>query len=280
MLALLPTAQVRQLILYLLFLCAQRHGVTLYAMVVMFNHYHLLGNDRSGAFPAFMQDFNSMLAKALNVILVRKGKLWSGDGFVPTYPQSSASMLDRLRYIYGNPLEANLVSRVDDYPHLLIRPQDIGRDLVAERPDHPFFNDNPAYPAQLHGRFEVPPEFAELGVDGYRELLESVCVELEAENRERRERDGVAVVGAKRLRAHREWRRVPESSERWFRLRPQIAERDKALRIAAIRLLQSFREAYREALRRYNEGELDVEFPYGTWKMRTHGVCVADPPDC
>ena len=51
-----------------------------------------------------------------------------------------------------------------------------------------------------------------------------------------------------------------------------------ATRVAAIQRLKEFREAYAEAIQRFNEGEYDVEFPYGTWGMRRHGVCIADAP--
>ena len=277
MLALLPTALIRQTILYLLALCAERHGVTLYAMVVMFNHYHLLANDADGAFPAFMMDFNSMLARALNAILGRDDSLWSADGYQPLFPQSAASVLDRLRYIYGNPLEANLVSRLADYPHLLIRPEDIGRDMVVRRPDHPFFN-NGGQPAEVRVRFDQPPEFGEMELGAYQSMLEGIIAEEESAHRERREREGLSVLGRKRLLGHRDWRRTPQSREKWFRMRPQIAERAKALRVAAIQSMKDFRERYKKALKRYNEGEHYVEFPFGTWGMRKHNVCIAEKP--
>ncbi len=51
------------------------------------------------------------------------------------------------------------------------------------------------------------------------------------------------------------------------------------VRIAALRRLKAFREAYRTAWKAYAAGERDVEFPFGTYKMvRSFGVRCGPPP--
>jgi len=45
-----------------------------------------------------------------------------------------------------------------------------------------------------------------------------------------------------------------------------------------IAALREFRKAYREAMKRWLEGERDVAFPYGTWWMvKVHGAAVQPP---
>ena len=54
-----PSYEVQQTFLYLLGHYAKKHGITLYALVLMANHYHLLGLDKHGNLPHFMRDLRS-----------------------------------------------------------------------------------------------------------------------------------------------------------------------------------------------------------------------------
>ena len=62
--------------------------------------------------------------------------------------------------------------------------------------------------------------------------------------------------------------RVVSIREKWFELRPQIAEKNTRLRIDAIKALKGFRNAYYEAYGTWCAGDHDAEFPFGTWDMR------------
>ena len=48
---------------------------------------------------------------------------------------------------------------------------------------------------------------------------------------------------------------------------PQVACKDKALRIAAIHARVAFRIAYAEALEAYREGNAEAVFPCSTWQL-------------
>lgn len=119
-------------------------------------------------------------------------------------------------------------------------------------------------PAKVTLRFDVPPEFEHLGLDGYRALLWERLREREAELRAERRTKGQTVMGAKRLMKAALGERSA-SWEEWFTLRPTIAARIAADRVAAIRALQAFRQAYREAWSRWRDGDREVPFPVGTW---------------
>ena len=82
------------------------------------------------------------------------------------------------------------------------------------------------------------------------------------------------MFGAKRLRRVRPDERA-KSWEKWFQMRPTIAAKSREVRVAAIRAIQDFTEAYREAWRRFSEGEYDVVFPAGTWWVCRYAGAVA-----
>ena len=109
-------------------------------------------------------------------------------------------------------------------------------------------------------------------------MLARRVADLERAHRLRREQDGVSVLGRRRLMKVR-WTDTPRKRERWFGLRPQVAEPDRELRVAALRELKQFRKAYRVAYAMYRAGDHGVVFPYGTWEMRVRlGARTAPPP--
>ncbi len=78
---------------------ARKHGIMLYALVLMANHYHLLGLDKHGHLPDFMRDLNSFVARILNARYGRDDKFWSGDGYRSserTNPAATSFSLKRL----------------------------------------------------------------------------------------------------------------------------------------------------------------------------------------
>ncbi len=275
-LALSPIPAVRQLFLYVLGVASQRYAISLHLLVVMANHYHLAGRDNDGRLPDFMTYVNSTLARALNCLHGRDDKFWSGDGYHLLRPQTANDLLARADYILGNPMTADLVARLDDYPGLVIRPEDVGRDIEVRRPDF-FFREEGNMPETVTVRFDVPPELAHLGQDGYVALLKERLEERERELRAERKAEGRTVLGAKRLRRVRPDERA-KSWEKWFRMRPTIAAKSREVRVAAIRAIQDFTEAYREAWRRFSEGEYDVVFPAGTWWVCRYASAVAASP--
>ena len=91
------------------------------------------------------------------------------------------------------------------------------------------------------------------------------------------ERKGRPFLGLEKLAATRHTRRArkPEKSGRANTIRPRIACTCNERRIQALLELQAFDEAYRQARKRFMEGERDVVFPAGTYQLRLHyGVRV------
>ena len=275
-----PDHETRENFQYELALAAQRTNTTLFFATLMGNHHHVDGHDNDGSYPELMQGVNSSFAKAMNKKLDRHDSFWSGDGYQPCFPQDGDDVLLRIAYNMHNPLAADLVSRLDDFPYYQTHPDDIGRDIVCHRPDT--FRDprNPDAPETVILRFEKPPQFAHLTMEEYRALLWEIRERGEREHRERRKREGKSVVGAKRLIRDFDPEAQPKSRPKRSRIRPEVAAKDKAKRMAALHALQQFRENYAKAIQRFNEGEYEVTFPYGTWGMRKHNVFIAEAPKC
>lgn len=259
----LPRHEINNLVLYVLGVGAQRYGVSLYGFVMMTNHYHLMARDVRGNMPAFVGFVNSLLARALNARQGESDKVWSGSGYASVIPRAPQDLLRKVVYGLSNPANAGLVNRVEDYPGVLITPDQIGKTLTVERPEF-FFSPDGSMPPTVTLRFEVPPEFEDLGIEGYRALLWRRVREEEARCREARRQQGRAVLGPRRLLQVARGER-PRTREQWFNLQPAIAARRREDRLEAIRELRMFRMAYRAARERWSRGEWGVVFPAGTW---------------
>lgn len=269
----LPRREINDLVLYVLGVGAERYGVSLYGFVMMATHYHLTARDVHGNMPAFVGYVNSLLARALNTLQAENNKVWSGSEYVAVVPRAPQDLLGRIVYGLANPAAAGLVNRVEEYPGVVVTPARIGTAITVKRPEF-FFKEGGNMPASVTLRFEVPPEFEHLGLAAYRALLWRKLRDREADHRAERRREGRSVIGAKRLRQAKCGDRS-RSWEQWFTLRPTLAAKVRAERIAAIRALQAFREAYRSAWDRWSAGDRTVVFPAGTWWVVVYAGAAA-----
>lgn len=270
----LPTWEVKQLFLYVLALGAERYNITIYGVVVMANHYHLQGRDNDGRLPAFVRYVNGLLARAINALQGRDDGVWSADGYCLLRPQSNEDLVGRMVYLMANPVEAGIVRRAVEYPGIVTLPAHVGTSTVIERPSF-FFREGGPAPKEVTLRIEAPPGFG--GVEAWRKRISEALKACERACLKERRDAGLGAAGASKAARVRVGE-APRTRELWFRMRPSIAAREKSVRIAAIRALRAFREAYRAALTRFRDGETDVEFPAGTWWMVRHAGAVACVP--
>lgn len=253
----------------------KQYGVKLIVRNVMFNHYHLKLLDTLGLLPLFVQTFDSVMARGLNCYQGTQGTVWCGNGYTPLEPVDDEAQLARLDYIIENPLAANLVRRLADYPHLCVRPDDILRERVIKRPDF-FFSERTKLPEQTTLRFHKLPALAHLSDHDYcREIARRIKV-AEDKHIRRRKAAGESVCGPRRLRQI-QWHWKPRKDRMWFKRRPQLATKNRLARLLAIDALKRFRERYRDALKAWHEGNKEVLFPYGTWKMRREFGALVEP---
>ncbi|HUV66069.1 MAG TPA: transposase, partial [Sedimentisphaerales bacterium] len=110
--------------------CSQRFSLSVYAYVLMGNHYHLLVRTRQANLSAAIQWLGVSYSTWHNVRHQRSGHLFQGR--FKSFVIAEDSYLYRLLlYIHRNPLRAGLVERLADYPWSSYRALAYGRGAPA-----------------------------------------------------------------------------------------------------------------------------------------------------
>ncbi|MCW8900734.1 MAG: transposase [Gammaproteobacteria bacterium] len=88
-----------------------------YAWVIMPDHMHWLFqlNDNQ-SLPKVVNLFKGRTARVLNNVINNKGKFWQ-PAYFDHAVRNDECIKQIARYIVANPLRANLVDRIEDYPH-------------------------------------------------------------------------------------------------------------------------------------------------------------------
>ena len=84
------------------------------AYCLMPNHYHLLVRPKSVRFSECMQSFGTSYSKAINKRFDRVGPLFQAR-FQALHVDQESYLLHLSRYIHRNPLEADLVKRLEEW---------------------------------------------------------------------------------------------------------------------------------------------------------------------
>ena len=92
-------------------------GVHVYGFVWMSNHVHLLLRAPRGNFAEFMAYLNGQIAVNVNRFLGRTDSLWSRR-YAAAQVLDDAAELERLGYLLANPQNAGLVNSIDEWPGL------------------------------------------------------------------------------------------------------------------------------------------------------------------
>lgn len=269
-----PDRETNNAFVYCLAVASQRHKIDVMDFVQMTNHLHDGVFDRHGSGPAFNEDFHKLLAKCMNALRGRWENFFSSEQVCVVRLETREDVINKLVYIATNPVKADLVERVEDWPgasgYLALM---TGEPLFATRPKH-FFAKDGTMPESVTLELVIPPEF------GDREtLLAEVRLRVaavEAQEALRRAQSGKRVLGRYAV-LRQSWRDSPTSHEPRRNLRPTIAARSLWARLEAIQRKRDFVQAYRRARLALLAGA-PIPFPYGTYALRRfHGVAVAAP---
>jgi REP element-mobilizing transposase RayT len=94
---------------------AKSYGITIHNYCLMSNHYHLLIEIISENFSKFMRQLNMNYSIYFNKKYKRSGHLWQGR-FKSWYVIDEGYLYTLMLYIEQNPLKANMVQKLENYP--------------------------------------------------------------------------------------------------------------------------------------------------------------------
>ena len=252
---------------YCLGWAAEKHGMILHAAVALSNHVHVVASDPRGVYPDFLRDFNGLLARVVNAARGRWEHFWDSNQASVVLLEDEAAQLDKVIYTLTNPV--GLVEKAADWPgataiHAVLN----GATVVAKRPEHFFRKEDNGggMPATVQLSFLPPPSFSGLPLQDYRSQVKERVEGVETEAAVARRGARTTVLGQRRILAQR-WNDKPSDAEPRRQLSPNVACRDKWLRIERLQLNKLFQEIYQDARRAFRAG-LEAIFPLGTWLMR------------
>src|SRR5262249_38160492 len=154
----------------------------------------------------------------------------------------------------------HLVERLVDWPGCTSLHHLDGRRTAHARPKEFFRADGPM-PESVELRLIQPPWSARReSADEWGARVRAAVAKAEADARAERMAAGRRVLGRKAVLRASAFD-VPNTSEPRRNLRPAVACKDKARRIAELVKLREFRLAYRDARLCFVGGEHQVEFP-------------------
>jgi putative transposase len=262
-----PDLEVTNAFWYCLGWAADKHGMILHAAVAMSNHVHVVATDRRGVYPDFLRDFNGLLARVVNAIRGRWEHFWDANQASAVLLEDEAAQFDKIVYTLTNPV--GLVEKANDWPgatslHAALN----GTTFVAKRPEGFFRTENAGggMPATVELSFSPPPAVGEIRPRDYKSLLKERVRTVEAEAATARRKARTAALGRRGILEQR-WFDKPSDIEPRRQLSPNVACRDKWLRIERLQLNKRFQDLYRAARDTFRAG-LEATFPRGTWLMR------------
>jgi putative transposase len=293
-----PTPEALQIIWYCLArtLDKYRGCIEAHEFLWMSNHYHLVLTDRGGRLPRFMEELNSLLARALNALHGLEGTAIE-KGYNLVAVASAGKLVEHCVYTLANPCKANLVERCHDWQGVSSQRLEYGVSVTVARPKHGLWG-GPCRHVQrlvsqrskraLHGGRSRLPETVTLMLTRPKIMLELTDAELRSYIRERLRECERTIIGERQSRKLRVmgWKaatkksvRAAPTSEERFRTVPSYSADTREQRAAAWKRRRGFLARYRDALRRFLGGDWSTVFPTGTWLMKVRfGVSCCPLP--
>jgi putative transposase len=93
----------------------EKYNLLPHHFVLMSNHYHIVATATEENLHRAMQYLNSRIAMRVNNLVRRSGHLW-GDRYGSCIIDTDEHYLACVRYIYRNPLRANMVQNLEEFP--------------------------------------------------------------------------------------------------------------------------------------------------------------------
>lgn len=273
----------------------------------MSNHSHLSMTDVNGVFPKFMCEMNSLISRQLNALSSGEGTNIE-KGYTCTEMADEESILRTSAYILANPCLADLVERALDWNSVCTYKYEYGVPFVVKRPKCGMWTEAPSkastcerpptsqvregrshcsdgrqhgareggrrrqrskLPEEVEGVLSRPDICPDLTNEELRAQIRARATYKEKQAATKRRKRGKKVLGwikAIDLPSHMK----PRTRQEIFRRKPLVTADRSELLLACLEKIYRFRQAYREAWKRYvHDGREQAIFPRGTWKMKT-----------
>ena len=268
-----PGERLNQLIVGALAKAVKRHPIKLHAFVFLSQHFHILATFEDARRMAdFMRYFSQKLSKEVGILHDWKDSVFPKRYHHVELSEEPAVDLARLRYILSNSCKENLVLSPRDWPGVSST-----EALMAGKPMKGIWiNRTELGKARRRGkkvseqdfteeyelRLEPVPSLAHLSPESYRKVMVGLVREIEEETLARHRVGGTAPIGAQAVLSrdpHHRQTEPPSSPRPW--VHALSGDERRKLRAALVWIMA----VYREAAARFKKGELDVEFPVGTF---------------
>jgi len=268
-----PCRRTNQIVKYALALAANATGVQLHAVCFMSNHWHGVVSDPKARLPQFLQELHRLIAKAQNAWLRRRENFWASERTSVVRLATDADVLEKMAYTIANPTSAMLVQSPNDWPGVLSHWSSDRNDV--EMPDV-FFDKSGALPKKISLDLVRPQIFVNLTDEQLSSALDHAVEALVNRARAAAVEAGSSFVGPKAV-LEQSFESKPSTDEPLGALDPRVAAKSPVARVQAIKKMQHFVKAYREAWLRWRAGIRDVLFPAGTYALRLHSGVLCAP---
>jgi REP element-mobilizing transposase RayT len=263
-----PEAKLNHILGGIIAFYAIKYKITIYAVIILGNHYHILCSGPEAKIPLFAENINREMAHRTNRLLSRRGFLW-GRRYDDQLTIENVDALEALIYITTNPVRHGLVSHPKHWPGVSTYPQ-----LLGKKPKvFGFFNYIEYRKAKSKDPFvslkdfetKVPLEIKAIPI--YKNLLEEERISkinklIEDKVKyyqKQRKAEGKGFLGRKNVCAQRRKGTFPHDSSN--SPRPPCYSKDP-------NIIREFAEAeqvrtvwYKKSSRRFRLGEYSVKFP-------------------
>ena len=273
-----PCGKINAIIRYVVAVVARRTGIRLHSIVALSNHWHVCLTDFDGRICEFTRDCHAFIARAVNAEFGDFESIWASEQTSLVTCVEPSDLLAKIAYSMANPVEAGLVAHGKNWPG--VRVSWPARPQAVRRPTR-FFRDEAhggTWPAVATLEMSRPPGYDELSDDELAAVIENAIEEREASFRVKAQCEGKGFLGRRAVLRQSRYKRPATQAPR-FGLSPRVACRNKWRRIERLRSHRDWLSAYASAFSRWIAGEREVQFPYGTYKMRVlHRVACEPAP--
>jgi hypothetical protein len=270
---LLPGPVFNDIFLGILGRAQRQHEIPICGVWVMSSHFHLLlVADDVETIADFMRDLQSKLAREVNRLTGWRGPVFERRYDLTVVTEEEQAQVERLRYLLGQGVEANLVEHVRDWPGVHCA----DALLDGTRLEGHWFDRTKEYIARNQGKDFDPLDFAttetveltpipcwaHLSSDAYRRSIQALVGDLESQAAQARKAAGIQVLGVAAILSQDPQNRPAKLAHSPA---PLVHAATKAARNFFYQTYAAFVSAFRIATEALRRGQRDAPFPPGSF---------------